>query len=608
MALLYNKALVEVRKYPNLINDMKTLQSIKFVGVKTAVMLKNKLISHCKSQGIEIPRGFLNDAEKHTLDLKKQQKRSVLDIDLAGDDNDNEKDARPAKKPKRVTAPKEYVPKHRSGGFAILLALYLTDSQAQRGMIREEIATAATPYCDKALTSNAAAGEYYSAWNSIKTLIKQDLVTASGRVPKQYFLTDKGRILAEKLRTTEGIQQQPLDASSSSSAGNSNIAEISFDNGIRYESSFEKSSPITKKTTNILQQNDGLLYSSPLSKPPIVLHNPAHNNKLIQEALSSSRNANTSMTHDPQSRNLDGVKYEIWSRTEYEIILIIDNREIRSHQERDYFSKRLDTFGIKCEVRPLSAGDAVWIARNYRTGKEAILNYICERKRLDDLASSITDGRFQEQKNRLKKTGMKHCYYIIEDMATSVDRVHNLADSIQTAVSQTITNSNLYLRRFRDINETTAFLASNTQVIDDLTKEKNLILIKPNNIKNQDEYSQLMLKFRNKFETKLKNEKYECVHQFQIFQEMMGKSTSMTVKEIFLLMLMSIRGVSLEKAIVIQNKFPTPKSLLEFYHVQHRDSSEDIKKSLMMEEFKFQVGNKKIGKVVSEKIYDIWGK
>ena len=30
--------------------------------------------------------------------------------------------------------------------------------------------------------------------------------------------------------------------------------------------------------------------------------------------------------------------------------------------------------------------------------REAVLEYIIERKRMDDLASSITDGRFREQK------------------------------------------------------------------------------------------------------------------------------------------------------------------------------------------------------------------
>ena len=39
-------------------------------------------------------------------------------------------------------------------------------------------------------------------------------------------------------------------------------------------------------------------------------------------------------------------------------------------------------------------------------------------------------------------------------------------------------------------------------------------------------------------------------------------------------------GVSLEKAVVIQNRFPTPKSLLEYYHTEHATTDTNIKKRL----------------------------
>ena len=78
---------------------------------------------------------------------------------------------------------------------------------------------------------------------------------------------------------------------------------------------------------------------------------------------------------------------------------------------------------------------------------------------------------------------------------------------------------------------------------------------------------------------------------------MLGKTNQMTVKEMFILMLMTIRGVSLEKAVVIQNRFPTPKSLLEYYHTEHATTDTNIKRDLMMNEFKDQIGNKKLVKL-----------
>ena len=37
-----------------------------------------------------------------------------------------------------------------------------------------------------------------------------------------------------------------------------------------------------------------------------------------------------------------------------------------------------------------------------------MLDFIVERKRTDDLAGSIVDGRFREQKFRLKESGEVH--------------------------------------------------------------------------------------------------------------------------------------------------------------------------------------------------------
>lgn len=52
---------------------------------------------------------------------------------------------------------------------------------------------------------------------------------------------------------------------------------------------------------------------------------------------------------------------------------------------------------VAFEMRRLSVGDFAWICRD-RNGRELMLPYILERKRLDDLSGSIQDGRFHEQK------------------------------------------------------------------------------------------------------------------------------------------------------------------------------------------------------------------
>ena len=72
---------------------------------------------------------------------------------------------------------------------------------------------------------------------------------------------------------------------------------------------------------------------------------------------------------------------------------------------------------------------------------------------------------------------------------------------------------------------------------------------------------------------------------------MLGKTNQMTVKEMFILMLMTIRGVSLEGSGNTKS-IPNTKSLLEYYHTEHATTDTNIKRDLMMNEFKDQIGNK----------------
>lgn len=585
---LYNKILKQLRQFPDPICDLKTLKLVRFIGEKTADQLRKKVVSHCNEQGITVPRGFMEVAEKHRIDMDE----FTLNLGSGGLSSSNGPPAKKARKSATGRGTAKYIPKQRSGGFAILIALFLHDRN-QNGMTKDQIIKLATPYCDRSFTNNAASKEYYSAWSSINTIIKHDLVSVTGRSPKIYFLTEEGKVLAEQLKNTVGISSSPMTDKVDLEG-----IERSFDNGVRFESSFEVSFEASSPLAN--------LASSPIRR----INNPAHNNKYIQQVLSSKNKISSGVselskrTHDAGNRRFDDTRYEIWRKEDYDVVLYIDNREIRSEQERDHFQRRLSMMGVACEVKALSSGDTIWVAKNRVNGMVAVLNYLCERKRLDDLCDSIKDGRFKEQKSRMKKTGIKHCYYLVEEMISFNDKVNDIIDSIQSSVAQTMTSGRLYLRRFRDIDETTAFLASNTRAIESF--KSDLIVIKPDDIKNQQDYLDILTKFRNKFE--VSKQGYECVHLFSSFQDMMGKSNQMTVKEMYMLMLMTIRGVSLDKAVVLQNRFPTPKSLLEFYHTENANAPEEYKKTLMMKEFKDQVGNKKIGKALLEKIYDVWGK
>lgn len=89
--------------------------------------------------------------------------------------------------------------------------------------------------------------------------------------------------------------------------------------------------------------------------------------------------------------------------------LVIDCREKKSGKDRVFFQSHFLSRGIPCETRFLSVGDFLWI-RN-----ENVMGWIVERKQCTDFASSISDGRYREQKHRLKSLGM--CvYYLVENL------------------------------------------------------------------------------------------------------------------------------------------------------------------------------------------------
>lgn len=96
------------------------------------------------------------------------------------------------------------------------------------------------------------------------------------------------------------------------------------------------------------------------------------------------------------------------------IKLLIDNREKGPKGEKLIDSIREINPELNCEDRVLAVGDFMWIYSDPNTDFEYALDYIIERKTLGDLAGSIKDGRYIEQKHRLKNTNINNVYYLFE--------------------------------------------------------------------------------------------------------------------------------------------------------------------------------------------------
>jgi crossover junction endonuclease MUS81 len=90
---------------------------------------------------------------------------------------------------------------------------------------------------------------------------------------------------------------------------------------------------------------------------------------------------------------------------------------------------------------------------------------------------------------------------------------------------------------------------------------------------------------------------------FSTFSALTSKSDILSLRDVFLKMLMCTRGVTGEKALEIQKRWSTPREFIEAFEKVDAKGREDM----VFERTKTLVGRKKMGKVLSKKIADIWG-
>ncbi|XP_077718571.1 structure-specific endonuclease subunit MUS81 isoform X2 [Canis aureus] len=199
---------------------------------------------------------------------------------------------------------------------------------------------------------------------------------------------------------------------------------------------------------------------------------------------------------------------------EYRVLLCVDVGEAKGAGHRPKLLLELQRLHVTHVVRKLHVGDFVWVAQETRPRDparpgELVLDHIVERKRLDDLCSSIIDGRFREQKFRLKRCGLGHRVYLVEEHGSA----HHLSlpeSTLLQAVTNTQVIDGFFVKRTADIKESAAYLALLTLGLQRLYQA-------------------------------------QCV------------------QEVFARQLMQVRGVSGEKAAAIVGQYSTPASLLAAY-------------------------------------------
>lgn len=269
----------------------------------------------------------------------------------------------------------------------------------------------------------------------------------------------------------------------------------------------------------------------------------------------------------------------------FSIVLCVDNCETVSGQGKNkkQFISELQKCGVEYEVRKLHVGDFLWIARdNLHSDKELVLDFIVERKRLDDLAHSIKDGRFREQKFRMKNSGLKNPIYLVENCSGA--KYLGLPEStLEQAIINTQICDGFLVKKTQGIKESVSYLSLMTKML--RCKYQNITLMSGSRetIQKKSLSSNIFLSFKE----------FNCSSI---------KNKSLTVKEMFAKHLLQFFGLSVDRAAAIVDVFKTPS---EFFEACEKCNSENERIQLISS-IKYGLHKKNIGPALSKSLLQFY--
>lgn len=238
--------------------------------------------------------------------------------------------------------------------------------------------------------------------------------------------------------------------------------------------------------------------------------------------------------------------------------IVIDHRETKI---KEYFSNLPHPYSITYEN--LDIGDFV-----FKKGDDTVL--IIERKTINDLYSSIKDGRYKEQKSRLISNFDKSkIIYLIENSIIEQKNKYNTDIVYGSLINMTI-RDDIKIIRSESIKETIKFL-------DILFKRLHTSpeMFTPNIIsKNYTDY----------------------VNTIKL-----NKKQNMTPENCQIVQLAQIPGVSVNTAKIIISHFNIKNLILEYEKLEDQKSKELLLENIILTN---SSKKRKLGKVLSKRIYE----
>ena len=246
----------------------------------------------------------------------------------------------------------------------------------------------------------------------------------------------------------------------------------------------------------------------------------------------------------PPRTNDTGVSHVV---SDYKVVLILDTMERLRNIAGQVESIReiLLEQDIACESRTLPCGDALFIARS-SSGVEFLLDYLIERKTVDDLIASLKDGRMQRQSYLMRQSDLKRKLFVMEGCLSHVwDQSKHLR--MRKKIAELSVCGGFYVKHTKDLMDTIWF------------------------------YTSLYNRLQNEVKTKCATDFFGSRPLFASWMERMGTlKKSLSLDQLFMLQMCQIQGISLKKAKLLKRQgYKTPWSLYLAYNQTEGESEKE---------------------------------
>lgn len=141
-----------------------------------------------------------------------------------------------------------------------------------------------------------------------------------------------------------------------------------------------------------------------------------------------------------------------------QIILILDSAErIAPNMVQSYssFVDMLKVHEIPYDVRQLPCGDTLFVAR-FDDGTEILMDYLIERKTVNDYGASMSDGRISKQSYMLRNSHIFNTILILEGDLKDNSYVYN-QPRMHSTLAELEVCENVYVKKTKDLQDTVHF-------------------------------------------------------------------------------------------------------------------------------------------------------